>query len=75
VLAPVGAAAAEAVIPALLRAVPGAAEPLRLGFFAFAGLACASGAKALRAKGAPRIFLVAMGIALVAALAAGRLHA
>jgi PTS system mannose-specific IIC component len=75
VLAPVGAAVAQAVIPALLRAVPGAAAPLRLGFFAFAGLACASGAKALRAKDAPRIFLAALGITLVAALAAGRLRA
>jgi PTS system mannose-specific IIC component len=75
VLAPVGAAAAEVVVPALLRAVPGAAAPLRLGFFAFAGLACASGAKALRAKDAPRIFLAALGITLVAALAVGRFRA
>ena len=49
-LAPVGAAVAAAAIPALLGALPGAAAPLRLGFFAFAALACASGAKALRAR-------------------------
>jgi PTS system mannose-specific IIC component len=75
VLAPAGAALAVAVVPAVLRALPGAAEPLRLGFFAFAGLACASGAKALRAKDSPRIFVTALGVALVAAFAAGRLHA
>src|SRR5512142_1427161 len=33
ILAPLGAAVAEAVIPAFLLAVPGAAAPLRLGFF------------------------------------------
>jgi PTS system mannose-specific IIC component len=74
-LAPAGAAAAEAAIPALLRAVPGAAAPLRLGFFAFAGLACASGAKALRARRAPQLFLAALGVAVLLGLAAGRLHA
>jgi mannose/fructose/N-acetylgalactosamine-specific phosphotransferase system component IIC len=75
VLAPAGAAAAEAVIPALLRAVPRAAEPLRIGFFAFAALACASGAKALRARSAPRLFFAALGLAAVAAAAAGRFRA
>jgi len=74
-LAPAGAALARGVIPALLRAMPGAAAPLRLGFFAFAGLACASGARALRAKDAPRIFFAALGISLIVAIAAGRLHA
>jgi PTS system mannose-specific IIC component len=75
VLAPAGAAVARVLIPAFLRAVPAAAPPLRLGFFAFSGLACASGAKALRAKDAPRIFIASLGIALIVALAAGRLHA
>jgi mannose/fructose/N-acetylgalactosamine-specific phosphotransferase system component IIC len=75
VLAPLGAAAAEALIPAFLRAVPPAAAPLRLGFFAFAGLACASGAKALRARSAGPIFYAALGLALVFTLAAGRLRA
>jgi PTS system mannose-specific IIC component len=75
VLAPAGAAAAEIVIPAFLRAVPGAAGPLRVGFFAFAALACASGAKALRARSAPRLFFAAFGVAVVAALALGRFHA
>jgi PTS system mannose-specific IIC component len=75
VLAPAGAAVAEATIPALLRAAPGAAGPLRLGFFAFSALACASGAKALRAKASPRIFLAALGVAVAVAVAAGRIHA
>lgn len=74
VLAPLGAAVAEAVIPAFLRAVPAAAAPLRLGFFAFAGLACASGAKALRARRAPQLFFAALGLAVVV-LAVGRLLA
>lgn len=73
-LAPVGAAAAEAAIPAFLRAVPQAQAPLRLGFYAFTALACASGAKALRARTAPALFfagLVAtLAVALVAALLA-----
>jgi PTS system mannose-specific IIC component len=74
VLAPLGAAIAAAAIPALLRAAPAAAGPLRLGFFAFCGLACASGAKALRARRAPQLFFAALGIVVVA-LAAGRLLA
>lgn len=74
ILAPVGAGVAQAVIPAVLRELPGAAAPLRLGFFAFTGVACASGAKALRARRAPQLFFAALGIALVT-LAAGRLLA
>jgi PTS system mannose-specific IIC component len=74
-LAPAGAAAAEAAIPALLRAVPGAAGPLRIGFFAFAALACASGAKALRARSARKLFFAGLAGALVAAAALGRFRA
>ncbi len=73
VLAPAGAAAAELAIPAFLRAVPQAQEPLRLGFYAFAALACASGAKALRARSAPILFFAAIGIGVLVALALGRL--
>lgn len=69
-LAPAGAAAAELAIPAFLRAVPDAAGPLRLGFFGFAALACASGAKALRARRAPALFFVGLAAALGAALVA-----
>lgn len=75
VLAPAVAAAAELAIPAFLRAVPQAQEPLRLGFYAFAALACASGAKALRARSAPLLFFAALAAGLVAAFALGRLPA
>ncbi len=72
VLAPIGAAAAGAAIPAFLRAVPGAGAPLRIGFYAFAAFAAASGAKALRARTAPILFFVAFGAALALALVFGR---
>jgi mannose/fructose/N-acetylgalactosamine-specific phosphotransferase system component IIC len=68
VLAPVAAAAAELAIPAFLRAVPQAQEPLRIGFYAFAALACASGAKALRARIAPVLFFAAFTGGLVGIL-------
>jgi PTS system mannose-specific IIC component len=68
-LAPVGAALAALAIPALLGALPSAAEPLRHGFFAFAALACASGAKALRARAAPGLFYGALGAAVALAVA------
>jgi mannose/fructose/N-acetylgalactosamine-specific phosphotransferase system component IIC len=73
VLAPIAAAVAALVIPPVLRAAPGAALPLRVAFFAFAAFACASGAKALRAKAAPRWFFAALGGVAVAALLAGRM--
>lgn len=75
VLAPAGAAAAELAIPALLRAVPQAHEPLRMGFHAFAALSCASGAKALRARTAPLLFFAALAATLVVLLALGRFRA
>ncbi len=71
-LAPAGAAVAAAAIPAILGAVPSAAVPLRLGFFAFAALACASGAKALRARRAPAFFYASFAAALGVGLLAGR---
>ena len=73
VLAPAGAWAAEAAVPAFLGAVPGARLPLRVGFFAFAAFAAASGAKALRARTAPKLFFAGLAVALVAAVALGRL--
>ena len=75
VLAPASAAVAERVVPAVLLAVPGAAGPLRLGFFAFAALACASGAKALRARSARVYFFATLAAALLVAVAVGRLAA
>ncbi len=74
VLAPLAAAAAARVVPALLRSAPGAAPGLRVGFFAFAALACASGAKALRARAAPRWFFAALAAVVAAGLALGRLR-
>ncbi len=73
VLAPAGAAAAGLAIPAILRAVPAAHGPLRVGFYAFVALACASGAKALRARSAPVLFLAALAGGLAVLLAGGRL--
>jgi PTS system mannose-specific IIC component len=70
VLAPAGAAAAELAIPAFLRAVPEAQGPLRAGFYAFAALACASGAKALRARSARALFFAGLAGALAAGLVA-----
>jgi hypothetical protein len=73
VLAPAGAAVAARTIPAFLRAVPAAAAPLRIGFFAFAAFACASGAKALRARAAPRFFFTAAAAALAVGLVVWRI--
>lgn len=67
VLAPMGAAAAAAAIPAFLRAVPAAGAPLRAGFYAFAAFAAASGARALRARSAPVLFFAVFGAVLVLA--------
>jgi PTS system mannose-specific IIC component len=74
VLAPLGAALAAAAIPAVLGAAPSAGEPLRYGFFAFAALACASGAKALRARAAPGLFygVLGAGVAVAVAVALSR---
>jgi PTS system mannose-specific IIC component len=75
VLAPAGAAAAELAVPALLGAVPSARFPLRVGFFAFAALAGASGAKALRAKTAPALFFAGLVAVVIGAALLGRLAA
>ncbi|HSB19104.1 MAG TPA: PTS sorbose transporter subunit IIC, partial [Anaeromyxobacteraceae bacterium] len=72
-LAPLGAAAAGALAPALLREAPGLARPLSLAFAAFAGFACAAGAKALRARLAPAAYLAAGVAGLALLMAAGRL--
>jgi PTS system mannose-specific IIC component len=71
VLAPLGAAAAAALIPYLLARAPGAVDPLSLGWLAFAGFACASGAKAMRAARAPAAYFGALlaGLVVLGALA------
>ncbi len=75
VLAPAGAAAARVAAPAFLGAVPSAHLPLRVGFFAFAALAGASGAKALRARTAPALFFAGLAAAVAVAAVLGRLAA
>jgi PTS system mannose-specific IIC component len=74
VLAPVGAAAARAVLAFVLGRIPAAATPLAVGWYAFAAFACASGAKALRASRAPAFYFgaLAVGLLAVAASALGR---
>ena len=74
VLAPVGAAVAATVIVRVLARQPSAAPVLALGWVAFAGFACASGAKALRAARAPAFYFCALAVGLlaVAASALGR---
>jgi mannose/fructose/N-acetylgalactosamine-specific phosphotransferase system component IIC len=61
-LAPLGAAVAAALIPRLLATAPGALAPLAVGWVAFGGFACASGAKALRAARAPVAYFAALGV-------------
>ena len=65
-LAPLGAAAARFVVPPVLRALPGLERPLEAGWIAFTAFAAAAGAKALRAKGAPAVFLSAFAATAVA---------
>lgn len=68
VLAPLGAALAAAVIPALLRRLPYAGGPLAMGWFALTALAAASAARAIRAKGAPVAFFAALAAGTIAIL-------
>ncbi|HZZ86290.1 MAG TPA: PTS sugar transporter subunit IIC [Anaeromyxobacteraceae bacterium] len=58
-LAPLGAAVAAVAVPRLVLG-PLAALPLAAGWFAFAGLACASGAKAMRAPQARVVYYAAL---------------
>ena len=59
VLAPIGAALAAEAVPRLVLG-PFAALPLATGWFAFSGLACASGAKAMRAPRARVVYYAAL---------------
>jgi PTS system mannose-specific IIC component len=72
VLAPLGAALCGLAVPALLRRVPTAGLPLTLAWWTFTGLACAAGAKALRAKRAGWAFAAAAVAVLLGGLASGR---
>ena len=70
-LAPLGAALCGALVPALLRAAPGAAAPLTLAWWAFAGVACAAGARAFRARRAGWAFAAAALVVLAGGLLRG----
>ncbi len=72
VLAPLGAAVAAAVIPAVLRRFPDGQGLLAGGWVAFGAFACAAAAKALRARRAPAVFLGTLGGGLALALLLAR---
>lgn len=74
VLAPLGAAAAAALVPRVLARAAPAIPALAVGWTAFAAFACASGAKALRAARARSFYLGALGGGAALALAAWALR-
>jgi PTS system mannose-specific IIC component len=69
VVAPLGALAVRLVAPPLLRDAPVLGPALSGGWVAFCALACASGAKALRARHAPAVYLAAFAAASAAGAA------
>jgi PTS system mannose-specific IIC component len=71
-LAAAGAALCGVVIPLLLRRAPAAEVPLRLAWWALAGLACAAGGRALRARRAGLAFAAVAGAVLLVGLLVGR---
>ncbi|HET9551548.1 MAG TPA: PTS sugar transporter subunit IIC [Anaeromyxobacteraceae bacterium] len=71
VLAPIGAALCGAAVPVLLRDAPSLEAPLALAWWAFTGVACAAGAKALRARRAGWAFAAAAGLVLALQLVLG----
>jgi PTS system mannose-specific IIC component len=68
VLAPAGAWVAAQLAARVLHAWPALDGPLRVGWWAFSGLACAAGAKALRAPRAGAIFGASAAVALLIGL-------
>ena len=71
-MAPAGAALCGVVAPALLRRWPEVTPALALAWWAFCGLACAAGAKALRARQAGWAFAASAVVAVAVALWPGR---
>jgi len=67
-LAPAGAWVAAELTVRVLQAAPALGGPLRVGWWAFCGLACAAGARALRARRAGVIFGVSAAAALLVGL-------
>lgn len=61
-LAPLGAALAGALVPALLVRVPSAAGPLHGAWIGFVGLAAAAAARSLRARWAAPLFFGAFAL-------------
>jgi PTS system mannose-specific IIC component len=72
VLAPAGAVLTAAVAPLVLHRWPQVAPALALAWWAFCGLACAAGAKALRARQAGWAFATSAVVAVAVALWPGR---
>lgn len=68
VLAPLTAAVAAWVVPAVLRLQPSLGFPLRVGFFALGAFACAAGARSLRARAAQLSFFGAAAATAVVGL-------
>ena len=69
VLAPAAAAAAGALVPVVLRALPGIEEALAAGFWTLVALAAAAGARAMRGERSPRIYFGALFAGALAGLA------
>jgi PTS system mannose-specific IIC component len=67
-LAPAGALVASRLAEGLVRAAPTLDGALRIGWLAFCGLACAAGARALRARRAGAIFGFSAALALLVGL-------
>jgi PTS system mannose-specific IIC component len=71
-LAAVGAALCGAAIPVMLRGAPGTEVSLGIAWWTLCGVACAAGARALRARRAGWAFAAAAGAVLLVGLLAGR---
>jgi PTS system mannose-specific IIC component len=70
VLAPLGAAAAAAAVPPILRAAPWLQLPLSIAWIAFAVIAAAAGAISIRAGRARAVFVAAATAAVAGAAVA-----
>jgi PTS system mannose-specific IIC component len=64
-LAPAGALVASTLATRVMQAAPALDGPLRVGWWAFCGLACAAGARALRARHAGALFSFSAAAALL----------
>lgn len=71
VIAPITAGLAAAVVTLIVKRFPDVVPLLGLGWVAFAGFACAAGARALRSRRAPAFYVgaLAIGCVLIGAVA------